>query len=118
MEPYVESEYQAEPDVSVAKPTYWLTRFMILRLLGIVYAIAFLVAINQILPLIGSNGLLPLGDYLDHISTALGSKADGFMRLPSLFWWWHSDAALITVSWIGLILSCIVIAGYANAVIL
>jgi hypothetical protein len=114
----VESDYQAEPDVSVVKPTYWLTRFMILRLLGIIYAIAFLVAINQILPLIGSNGLLPLGDYLDHISTALGSSTDGFMRLPSLFWWWHSDVALITVSWIGLILSCIVIAGYANAVIL
>ena len=41
-------------------PTYWLTRFMILRLLGVVYAVAFLVAINQIVPLIGSNGLLPL----------------------------------------------------------
>jgi hypothetical protein len=28
--------------------TYWLTRFVILRLLGAIYAIAFLVAINQI----------------------------------------------------------------------
>jgi hypothetical protein len=41
-------------------PTYWLTRFVILRLLGAVYAIAFLITINQVLPLIGSNGLLPL----------------------------------------------------------
>ena len=40
--------------------TYWLTRFVILRLLGIVYAVAFFAAINQIVPLIGSNGLLPL----------------------------------------------------------
>jgi len=30
------------------RPTYWLTRFVILRLLGVIYAIAFLVAINQI----------------------------------------------------------------------
>ena len=36
-------------------PTYWLTRFVILRLLGIVYAVAFLVAINQIVPLIGAK---------------------------------------------------------------
>ena len=35
---------------------------MILRLLGAIYAIAFLVAINQIIPLIGSDGLLPIGD--------------------------------------------------------
>ena len=31
-----------------ARPTYWLTRFLILRLLGAIYAIGFLVAINQI----------------------------------------------------------------------
>ena len=29
-----------------APPGYWLTRFMILRLLGVVYAVGFLVAWN------------------------------------------------------------------------
>ncbi|MFI5161471.1 MAG: lipase maturation factor family protein [Sphingobacteriales bacterium] len=96
-------------------PTYWLTRFMILRLLGIVYAVAFLVAINQIIPLIGSNGLLPLGHYLNQVSGALGSTGSGFMRLPSVFWLWHSDTALLTVAWIGFILSLIVVAGFTNA---
>jgi hypothetical protein len=43
-------------------PTYWLTRFVILRLLGVIYAIAFLVAINQVIPLIGADGLLPPGN--------------------------------------------------------
>ena len=76
------------------RPTYWLTRFMILRLLGLVYAVAFLVAINQIIPLIGSHGLLPLVFYLKHVSAALGSNGAGFMRLPSIFWLWHSDTAL------------------------
>jgi hypothetical protein len=37
------------------------------------------------------------------------------VRLPSLFWFWHSDTALLTVSWIGFILSLILVAGYANA---
>jgi hypothetical protein len=96
------------------EPTYWLTRFVILRLLGIVYAIAFLVAVNQIIPLIGANGLLPAGDYLLRVSQALGSTGAGFVRLPSVFWLWHSDTALLVGAWVGLLLSCIVIAGYAN----
>ena len=33
--------------------SYWLTRFVILRLLGFVYAIAFLIAAQQLVPLIG-----------------------------------------------------------------
>lgn len=99
-------------------PTYWLTRFVILRLLGLVYAIAFLVAINQIIPLIGSNGLLPLGLYLKQVSQALGSAGAGFVRLPSIFWIWHSDAALLTVAWIGFILSLVVTAGFTNAPLL
>src|SRR6202790_1974795 len=99
-------------------PTYWLTRFLILRLLGVIYAVAFLAAINQIIPLIGANGLLPVGVYLKSIGEALGSTGAGFLRLPSLFWFTHSDSALLTVAWVGFILSCIVVAGFANAPLL
>ena len=67
-------------------PTYWLTRFVLLRLLGVVYGVAFLVAINQIIPLIGSNGLLPVGLYLKQLSQAYGSSSAGFMHLQSVFW--------------------------------
>src|SRR3954447_78105 len=101
-----------------ARPTYWLTRFLILRLLGVIYGIAFLVAINQIVPLIGANGLLPIANSLQVISSALGSSAAGFIRLPSIFWLWHSDTALLTVAWIGFGLSCLVAIGYANVLIL
>jgi hypothetical protein len=100
------------------KPSYWLTRFMILRLLGFIYAVAFLVAINQLIPLIGEHGLLPLGSYLTQVQVALGSETAGFLRLPSIFWFWHSDAALLTVAWLGFLLSCMVIAGYANSIVL
>src|SRR4051812_8290397 len=51
-----------------AAPSYWLTRFMILRLLGAIYAVAFLVAINQVLPLIGSHGLTPVSLYIKNIN--------------------------------------------------
>jgi hypothetical protein len=98
-------------------PTYWLTRFMILRLLGAIYAIAFLVAINQIIPLIGSDGLLPVNLYLQQISKSLGTTG-GFFRLPSIFWFGHSDAMLLGVAWLGFILSCVVLCGYANALVM
>ena len=101
------------------KPSgYWLTRFVLLRLLGLVYAVAFLAAVKQIVPLIGADGLEPLALYLDRVREALGSTSAGFIRLPSLFWFGHSDAALLAWAWAGLALSLIVLAGYANALVL
>ena len=97
---------------------YWLTRFVILRLLGFVYAVAFLAAANQIIPLIGAHGLLPLPLFLGRVREALGSTPAAFLRLPSLFWMAHSDGALVAVAWIGVALSCVVLAGYANAIIM
>jgi hypothetical protein len=105
---------EPESIVNNGQPSYWLTRFIILRLLGIVYAVAFLVVINQIVPLIGAHGLLPVGNFLQQVGAALGSTGAGFVRLPSVFWFGHSDTTLLTVAWIGFLLSCIVVAGYAN----
>ena len=118
METQPDYESQSLIPAPDTRPTYWLTRFMILRLLGIIYAVAFLVLINQILPLIGSHGLLPVGIYLKHIGDALGSPGAGFMRLPSIFWLGHSDATLLTLAWLGFVLSCVVAAGFANAPLL
>src|SRR6476661_4423686 len=113
----MDSDLQNTPETT-HPPTYWLNRFMILRLLGLIYAIAFFVAINQVLPLIGSDGLTPVERYLKLVRRALGSDGAGFMRLPSLFWLWHSDAALLTMAWAGFLLSCVVLAGFANVPLL
>src|SRR5258705_7846774 len=78
---------------SVVRCTYWLTRFVILRLLGLVYLAAFLTAARQIVPLIGAHGLLPIGQFLARVRRSLGSTSAGFFRPPSLFWWDHSDPA-------------------------
>lgn len=101
-----------------APESYQLTRFVILRLLGAVYAVAFLAAALQVLPLIGSHGLLPVGSFLDRVQNALGSPMAGFVRLPSIFWINHSDAFLASIAWSGFALSCGVVAGYANALLL
>lgn len=101
-----------------AAESYWLTRFILLRLLGAVYAVAFLVAARQIVPLIGSDGLTPLDLYLPQVRDSLGSSFAGFLRLPSLFWFAHSDAVLQTAAWVGFVLSGVVTAGFANGLIM
>ena len=116
------SDLEVQPTVgalpSRSPDTYWLTRFILLRLLGGVYAVAFLAAAIQIVPLIGSHGLLPIGDFLSRVEYSLGSAFSGFVRLPSLFWFAHSDAVLVAAAWLGFVLSCVVAAGYANAILL
>ena len=97
---------------------YWLTRFVILRLLGFVYAVAFFVAARQLVPLIGAHGLTPATQFLASVETELGSRTAGMEHLPTLFWFDVSDQSLSILSWVGLALSLIVLGGYANAILL
>src|SRR5438270_4888254 len=98
--------------------SYWLTRFVILRLLGFVYAVAFLVAARQLVPLIGHNGLTPADFYLYSIHSHLGSRTMGMGELPTLFWFGCTDQGMSIFAWVGFALSLIVLGGYANAILL
>jgi Lipase maturation factor len=107
-----------QPVASRAPPSYWLTRFAILRLLGFVYCFAFLSAANQVVPLIGRHGLLPARVFLERVADQLGSRAAGAAALPSLFWIHLSDATLLGLAWLGLALSVAVLLGFANAIVM
>ena len=104
--------------VLAAGNSYWLTRFVILRLLGFVYAVAFLIAAQQLVPLIGEHGLTPASHFLESVQTQLGSRTAGMSRLPTLFWFGISDNALSIFAWMGFALSLVVLGGYANAILL
>jgi Lipase maturation factor len=97
---------------------YWLTRFLILRLLGFVYLCAFLSLAIQVVPLVGEHGLLPAGSYLDRAAAHLGGRLQGFLLLPSVFWLDLSDGLLTWLSWLGVGLSAAVLCGYANALLM
>src|SRR5262245_42917928 len=87
------------------KSTYALTRFVLLRLLGLVYFFAFLAAARQNGPLLGPDGLLPATDFVDRVVASTGSRWDAFTSLPTLFYWVRpTDAALAAVAWIGALL--------------
>jgi hypothetical protein len=99
-----------------APPTWWLTRFAILRLLGLVYAFAFLSLARQVLPLIGSDGLLPASSFLERVADHFGSKSAAVTALPSLFWLHLSDPLLLVLAWLGFALSLAVMLGFANSI--
>src|SRR5207247_1566538 len=90
-----------ETKPSLPRPTYWLTRFVILRLLRFVYLIAFLVSANQIVPLVGENGILPAKTFMDRVAEHFGSRTAAFVQLPSLFWINVSDGFLVSIAWVG-----------------
>ncbi|MCE0497111.1 MAG: lipase maturation factor family protein [Methylacidiphilales bacterium] len=98
----------------VQKETYWLTRFVMLRWLGFIYLVAFYIAARQLVPLVGAHGLTPAPLFLEQ----LRQNGVGFTSLPMFFWFDCSDTALRVVPWIGVALSCVVLAGYANALIM
>jgi len=98
--------------------SYWLTRFVVLRLLGFVYFFAFLSLAIQVIPLIGQDGLLPADHFLTRVEGHFGSRTAAFLQLPSLFWIDISDPLLLGFAWTGVALSLVVLCGYANALMM
>lgn len=99
-------------------PSYWLTRLLLLRLLGLVYLVAFATVIFQGPALFGEDGLLPAADFLDRVGEGHESSSEAFWSRPTLFWLSASDGFLLAAAWAGALLSLAVLAGFANVPIL
>jgi hypothetical protein len=106
------------PASTEGAPSYWLTRFVILRALGLVYVVAFAIVVNQWQPLLGSRGLLPARELLEAVAASHGRSVFTFLRLPTLFLFESSDAAFRTFGYVGLALSLCLLLGYANVPLL
>jgi hypothetical protein len=97
---------------------YQFTRYMILRLLGLVYLVAFISLALQLEPLLGSDGLLPVPLFLERVAQHYGAGWPAFSELPSLFWWNASNTFMLTAAWTGAALSLGVLLGGTNAVLM
>lgn len=87
-------------------PSYILVRWTFVRLLAVIYFIAFASLGVQVLGLIGSNGILPAQTYLDTLYGRLGDAA--YWRVPTIAWFSSTDAFLQLISWSGAIVSVFV----------
>ena len=93
-----------------------LSRWLFLRMLGVVYFVAFVSLWVQVEGLIGSNGILPVADYLDAASRQLGGAR--FAQFPTLCWFNASDGFLHFLCGGGALLSILLILGIAPVPVL
>ena len=96
--------------------TYFLARWLFLRLLGLIFLIAFVSLWVQVHGLIGSQGILNVSDHLDVWRQQYGRA--GFWYRPTLCWFNAGDTFLHIQCALGTILSLLLIAGIAPVAVL
>ncbi|MGH7149352.1 MAG: lipase maturation factor family protein [Planctomycetota bacterium] len=84
-------------------------RDLFLRVLGLVFLDAFLSLAVQVRTLVGEDGLLPAGEFLDAVAGSLGPER--FHRVPSVFWIAQGDSVLVGAAWLGAALSIPLVLG-------
>jgi hypothetical protein len=106
--------WEARPN-SAGAGSYALASWVFLRLLGLIYLMAFASLLVQVRGLIGQNGLLPAIELLNsrrHWGVAR------FWRWPTLCWWVCSDRGLVALCWGGVVLAAMLVVGVAPMPIL
>ena len=75
---------------------YWYSRWLFERAPAAIYLVAFLAAVRQFVPLLGENGLEPVGRWVQQVP---------FRASPSLFYLFPRDAAFRACAWLGVALA-------------
>jgi len=101
--------------------TYTLTTWIFLKLIGVVYLIAFWSMAVQIRGLAGRDGILPAAQFMAAVRAWANTQQIGMERfrvVPTLFWLGTSDGFLQGLCIAGAVLAALLIAGFAPAVLL
>src|SRR5579863_8042897 len=81
-------------------PDRLIPRWLFLRWLGFIYFSAFFSLIFQIRGLIGPEGILPAGDYLQAVAHSLGHAR--FWYAPTLLWFSSGSHMLVAICCVGM----------------
>jgi predicted DCC family thiol-disulfide oxidoreductase YuxK len=98
----------------VRRPTYLWARRWFLRVLGVIYLVAFVSLWAQVDALLGSDGMSPVNQFLPAVRAQVGP--DAYRLLPTLCWFNSSDAFLHFLCGSGVFCSLLLIVGIAPAV--
>ena len=90
--------------------TYELVSALFIKLLALVYFIAFASFSSQITALVGEQGILPVTDLLAQATDRFGWKR--FLAFPTVFWLNAGDTALTAATWLGCAFSVLVLLNY------
>ncbi len=94
--------------------TYHAAAALFSRALAFIYLIAFASFGMQVRGLIGSDGIVPAVEYFRIAQSALGGAA--YWKVPTLFWWAHSDFGLLSIPWGGVALAAVAIVARPHSV--
>ena len=86
------------------EPKRLVARWLFLRALGLIYFSAFFSLVFQIRGLIGPQGILPTGPYLEAVAHSLGHW-ERVWYAPTLLWFSAGSGMLSALCWIGMIAS-------------
>ena len=93
------------PEASAYRISSWL----FIKVIALIYLAAFLSLSVQVVGLVGENGILPVGSFLQHLENLLGNKA--WFRVPTLLWIDHSDLTLQIICYLGAVFSVLLFLG-------
>ncbi len=91
------------------RPSYRRARAIFLRGMGAIYLVAFWSLAVQADGLIGSRGIVPVGEFLDRAGRVLGDGC--YWQVPTLMWLDASDQGLHALCWGGVIIAGLLVAG-------
>jgi len=98
------------------RSTYQFSGMLFLRLLGLVFLVAFASFWGQAAGLVGDHGIIPLKLYFDSITNAVGpSTFDKFLAAPTLLWFSPNSAGLTDMLGTGVACSLLLMAGLLPA---
>ncbi len=101
---------------NVEPASYFLTRLVFLRVLGLIYLMAFASLSVQMLGLVGSGGILPASETMSAVRAQcdqMGLGWDRYRLFPTLCWLGAGDAALQAQCGMGAVLAALLVAGVA-----
>jgi lipase maturation factor 1 len=88
-----------------------LTSWLFMRLLAVIYFIAFFSLAVQVAGLAGPQGILPIDSYMADVAAAIGQPA-AWLWMPSLFWiTGGSDLMLQAAAYLGVVLALALLMG-------
>lgn len=110
------TEATAGPDLAEGHNRFGFSAWLFLRLLAVIYLIAFASAWSQLAGLIGPHGLMPAQEYFDAVHRNYGARA--YTLLPTLCWVFGGGKFLTVLCAGGVALSGLLFLGFAPAICL
>lgn len=89
--------------------TFFWTRWIVLRAVGVVFLFVFAGIIAQGQAIVAPNGIAQLGEFFAHARKTFPSPIESFIRAPSLFWLNDSPAMISALAWSGMVAAIAVV---------